>query len=326
MRSFEYASPTTKDQAVALLEGAWGGVEVLAGGSDLLSLMKDDVAQPKRVVNLKAIKELEGISFSRGAGLRLGALVTLDQLTENAQVRQHYPVLQEAAGEAASPQIRNLATLGGNLCQRPRCWYFRAGYGLLAKGENGESLVPQGDNRYHAILGNEGPAYFVHPSTIAPVLIVLQAKVHTHGPKGPRQIPAAEFFRVPKSESERENVLQPNEIVTEITVPAPGSVKAAAYEVRHREVFDWPLATAAVALTLDGRTVRAARIVLGHVAPVPWPAPEAEQALVGKAITEETALAAAEAAVAKAKALSRNGYKIQLARVAVKRAILQAAG
>ena len=152
------------------------------------------------------------------------------------------------------------------------------------------------------------------------MLIVLQAKVHTHGPKGPRQIPAAEFFRVPKSESERENVLQPNEIVTEITIPAPGSVKSAAYEVRRL------LATAAVALTLDGRTVRAARVVLGHVAPVPWPAPEAEQALVGKAITEETALAAAEAAVAKAKALSRNGYKIQLARVAVKRAILQAAG
>jgi xanthine dehydrogenase YagS FAD-binding subunit len=235
-------------------------------------------------------------------------------------------MLQEVASEAASPQIRNLATLGGNLCQRPRCWYFRAGYGLLARNEKGESLVPQGDNRYHAILGNEGPAYYVHPSTIAPVLIALQAKLGIHGPKGPRQIPAAEFFRIPKSEDEHENVLQPNEIITEVTIPPPGGVKTGSYEVRHREVFDWPLASAAVALTLNGKTVRAARIVLGHVAPVPWPAPEAEQALTGKTVSAETALAAAEAAVAKAKALSRNAYKIQLTRVAVKRAILQAAG
>jgi len=325
MRSFEYASPTTKEQAVALLDKTWGQTEMLAGGSDLLALMKDEILTPKRVINIKEIKELEGISFTPSAGLRVGALVTLDQLAENALIKQHYPALHMAAEEAASPQIRNVGTLGGNLCQRPRCWYFRSGFGLFAKDEGGE-LVPAGDNRYHAILGNDGPAYYVHPSSIAPVLIALAAKVKIYGSKGPRQVSAGEFFVVPKSEDERENVLQPNEIVTEITLPPPGGVKAANYEVRHREVFDWPLATAAVALTMNGKTVKSARVVLGHVAPIPWPSPEAEQAIIGKMITEEVAAEAANAALSKAKALSRNGYKIQLARVAVKRAILQAAG
>jgi len=326
VQSFEYASPTTVEQAVALLGSTWGQVELLAGGSDLLALMKDQIVTPKRLVNLKEIKELSGIQYSSSAGLRLGALVTIDQLAEHAQVRQRYPMLHYVATEVASPQIRNVGTIGGNLCQHPRCWYFRAGFGILAKDEKGEPLVPDGDNRYHAILGNEGPAYYVHPSTLAPVLIALMAKFKVYGPKGSRQVEAAQFFVTPKSEGERGNVLQPNEIITEVTLPPPGAVKSAAYEVRHREVFDWPLAMAAVALTLDGKRVKAARVVLGHVAPVPWPSPEAEAALVGKTISEEVAAEAGNAAVAKAKPLSQNGYKVQLARVAVKRAILQAAG
>lgn len=326
MDSFEYASPTTVAQAVELLDKSWGRVEVLAGGSDLLALMKDHVVTPKRLVNLKEIKELSGIQYSASTGLRLGALVTIDQLAEDAQVKQHYPALHWAAEEVASPQIRNVGTVGGNLCQRPRCWYFRSGFGTLAKDESGAPLVPEGDNRYHAILGNDGPALYVHPSTLAPVYIALMAKIKIQGPKGPREVTADKFFVTPKSDSERETVLQPNEIITEITLPPPGSVKCASYEVRHREVFDWPLATASVALTLDGKRVTKARVVLGHVAPVPWLSPEAEAALVGKTISEEVAAAAGVAALAKAKPLSHNAYKVQVARVAVKRAILQAAG
>ena len=325
MDSFEYASPTTVEQALALLDKSWGQTEVLAGGSDLLALMKDYIVTPKRLVNIKGIKELEGIQFNASTGLRLGALVTIDQLAENAQVKQHYPMLHYAAEEVASPQIRHVGTIGGNLCQRPRCWYFRSGFGVLAQ-EKGEPLVPSGDNRYHAILGNDGPAYYVHPSTLAPVYIALMGKIKIQGPRGAREVAADKFFIAPKSENERETVLQPGEIVTEVTLPPPGNVKTAAYEVRHREVFDWPLASAAVALTMDGRRVRAARVVLGHVAPIPWVSEEAAAALVGKTISEEVAAEAGNAAVAKAKPLSQNGYKVQLTRVAVKRAILQAAG
>lgn len=326
MQKFEYASPTTKAQAVALLGNSWGASEALAGGSDLLSLMKDFVATPKRVVNLKNIKELEGIKYSSGTGLRIGALTTIDELADSAQVKQNYPGLHQAANEVASPQIRNQGTLGGNLCQRPRCWYFRQGFGLFAKGENGEPLVPGGDNRYHAILGNEGPAYYVHPSTLAPVLIALMAKINIYGPKGARQVAAEQFFVTPKTDAERETVLMANEIVTDVIIPPPAGMRSHIYEVRHREVFDWPLATAALAVKLDGKKVTAARLVLGHVAPVPWPMPSAAQMLVGKTISEELAEEVGKAALAQAKPLSGNAYKVQLARVAVKRAIMQAAG
>src|SRR3954464_13311233 len=183
MRAFEYATPQTKEQAVGLLGTTWGGTEILAGGTDLLALMKADVVHPKRLVNIKGISDLNGIRAS-GGGLRIGALTTLGDLADNAEVMHGYPALAEAVNEAASPQIRNMATMGGNLCQRPRCWWFRNGFGLLAM-QNGKSLVLTGDNRYHAILGNDGPAYFVSPSTIAPALIAQNAKVRILGPNGP---------------------------------------------------------------------------------------------------------------------------------------------
>ena len=325
MQKFEYASPTTMQQAVALLGNQWGEAEVLAGGTDLLALMKDYVASPKRLVNIKDIKELKGITMT-ASGLRLGALVTFEEILDNAQIKRNYAAIWQAVAGVTSPQIRNMGTAGGDLCQRPRCWYYRAGYGLLAKDEKGKALVPDGDNRYHAIFGNEGDAKFVNPSSLAPALISFMAKIKVAGPKGSREIAADKFFVAPKSETEREYALAPNEIVTDILIPAASGVKSATYEVRQREVLDWPLATASVALKLDGKTVKSAKIVLGHVAPVPVDSEAAAQALIGKTVTEETAEAAGVAAVANAKALSRNGYKIQLAKVAVKRAILQAAG
>src|SRR5438270_3455744 len=321
MRPFEYVSPTTKAQAVSRLASNWGQAEILAGGTDLLALMKDDVVAPKRLVNIKDIRDLTGVTYN-AQGLRIGALTNLGDLADDANVRKNYPALSDALIEAASPQIRNMATLGGNLCQRPRCWFFRTGHGLLGQAEDGKSLVLQGDNRYHAILGNSGPAYFVSPSTIAPVLISYQAKVRIQGAKGTREIPLEKFFVTPKTNAEREHDLQPNEIVTEIVVPAPARIRAAHYEVRQKEAFDWPYATAAVALVMNGSNVQSARVVLGHVAPVPWVSAEAAQALVGKIITPESADAAAKAALSGAKSLGRNKEKILLARVAVKRAIL----
>ncbi|HLN57975.1 MAG TPA: FAD binding domain-containing protein, partial [Thermoanaerobaculia bacterium] len=239
MRPFEYASARTKAQAVGLLGASFDQAEVLAGGSDLLALMKDDIIRPRRLVSIKEIPELHEIRAAEG-GLSIGALRTLSELAEDREVRRRYPALWQALDEAASPQIRNVATLGGNLCQRPRCWYFRGGHGLLAKGPGGESLVVKGDNRYHAILGNSGPAYFVSPSTIAPVLVAYGARVRIHGPKGDRDLPVEKFFRVPQSEAEREHDLQPGEIVTEIVLPSASGTQGANYEVRQKEAFDWP--------------------------------------------------------------------------------------
>lgn len=321
MRAFEYTSPTTRQQAVELLSGE---ANVLAGGTDLLSLMKDDVVAPKRVVNIKEIRELNGVHYGP-RGMQIGALTSLGDLADNPLVKQHYPAFADALVEAASQQIRNMATIGGNICQRPRCWYFRSGFGLTPKTPDGKSLVEAGDNRYHAILGNDGPALFVSPSSIVPAMIAYGARIRIAGPKGSREAALDKFFKVPQAEGEREHDLQANEIVTDIFLPPPALGRYAHYEVRQKESFDWPLALAAVALHMSGGTVRSARVVMGYVAPVPWVSEGAAQALVGKSVTEETAKAAGDAAVSQAKPLSHNGYKVQLARVAVKRAILQAA-
>jgi xanthine dehydrogenase YagS FAD-binding subunit len=324
MRAFEYVSPTTKEQAASLLGTSGDEASILAGGTDLLALMKDDVARPKRLVNIKGIAELKGIRFDATRGLRIGALATLQELADDARVRKDYPAIAQAVDGVRSPQIRAMGTAGGDLCQRPRCWYYRAGFGLLGQDANGKSMVTEGDNRYHAILGNEGPAYFVSPSSLAPALIALGATIKVFGAKGARDIPAEKFFLTPKSATDREQDVKPGEIVTEILVPPPTG-RSATYEIREREALDWPLATASVVLKTSGASIQSARVVLGHVAPVPWRSQDAEAALAGKSVNEDVAQAAGDAAVKSARALSGNAYKIQLARVAVKRALLEAA-
>lgn len=320
MNSFEYANPTTLQEALGLLSATWGQADVLAGGTDLLSLMKDHLHEPKRVVNIKNVKELEGISKTAN-GLRIGALVTLDELAKNADVKASFKSLADAAAGVPSPQIRHMGTVGGDLCQRPRCFYYRQGLGLLGM-KDGKSLIPEGDNRYHSIFG-EGPAYFVSASSLGPALIALNARVKLVSAKGPREVPVAKFFVAPKDEASREIALQPNEILTEIIVPN-ATLKTSTYEVRQKEALDWPLAAAAVALEMNGNAVKSARIVLGHVGPTPVEAAAAAKTLVGKSITAATAEAAGKAAVAGAKPLSGNAYKLTLAKVAVKRALLDA--
>jgi xanthine dehydrogenase YagS FAD-binding subunit len=323
MQAFEYVTASKRDQVSTLL-GENGSI--LAGGTDLIALMKDDIVTPRRLVNIKQIDGLRGVSYQSGSGLRIGALVTLAELSESTHDLAAYPVLTEAAIEAASPQIRNLATIGGNMCQRPRDWYFRNGMGLLAM-RDGKSLLREGDNRYAAILGNDGSALFVSPSTLAPVLIALGAKIRLYSAKsGARELPLEKFFVIPTADGQREHDLKPDEMVVELIVPPPSkSLKASSYEVRQRAAFEWPMAHAAVALEMDGNTVKSARIVLGQVAPVPWVSEEATAALVGKPVNNDNAMAAANAAVSKAKPLSHNKYKVTLAKVAVKRAVLNAA-
>jgi xanthine dehydrogenase YagS FAD-binding subunit len=328
MQAFEYVSPASKEQVATLLAG---NGSILAGGTDLLALMKDDVVAPKRLVNIKNIESMRGITYQPGNGLRIGALTTIAELAEAKSELAMYPALLEAANEAASPQIRNLATVGGNMCQRPRCWYFRNGMGLISISPDGKSMVVEGDNRYAAILGNFGPAYFVSPSTLAPVLIAYGAKIRLYSSNSPgsgvRELALEDFFVIPKSANELEHDLKPGEMVMEIVVPpAAQNTRAASYEVRQRAAFDWPLVHAVAVLEMDGNNVKSARIVLGQVAPIPWRSLGSDQALTGKTVTTESAMEAAKAAVERAKPLSHNRYKIALTKVAVKRAILQAAG
>ena len=325
MRAFEYANPTSVQEAVRLLGSSAGESAVLAGGTDLLSLMKDYVVTPGRLVNIKSIEDLQGVSYDSDNGLSIGAVVTLDELAAQDSVQTHYPALIQALDGIRSAQIQAAGTVGGDLCQRPRCWYFRRGFGLLAQ-MNGKSMVADGDNRYHAILGNAGPAQFVNASSLAPALIALGAKVTIQGVSGSQEIALQDFFQTPGSQGERENVLAPNEILTRIAVPAASGSRNATYEVREKEALDWPLAAASVSLVQNGGGVGQASVVLGHVAPVPWVSEKAGMALQGKAVSRESAENAGNAAVEGARALSRNKYKIQLARVAVKRAVLRAAG
>jgi xanthine dehydrogenase YagS FAD-binding subunit len=321
MQSFAYANPTTLQEALGQLGARWGEADVLAGGTDLLALMKEHIHTPKRVVNIKNIKELEGIQKTAD-GLRIGALVTMDELAKNADVKAGYKSLADAAAGIPSPQIRHMGTAGGDLCQRPRCWYYRQGFGLLAM-KDGKSLVPDGENKYHAIF-RSGPAYFVSASSLGPALVALGAKVKLASAKGTRELPVAKFFLTPASDTAREIALRPDEILTEIIVPA-AAPQNATYEVRQKEALDWPLAVAAVSVTMKGNVVSAARVVLGHVAPTPVESIAAARALVGKPLNAANAEAAGKAAVADAKPLSQNAYKVTLAKVAVKRALLEAA-
>jgi len=323
MEKFEYANPASLQEALSLLGSTWTEAAVLAGGTDLISLMKDGVYAPKRLVNVKTIKDLSGLTAGK-EGVRIGATYTIDDLAENPTIRLQYPALYEAARGIASPQIRNMGTVGGDLCQRPRCWYFRAGYGLRPVAGD-KSLIAVGENRYHAIFGSN-PVYFVSASSFGPPLIALGAKAKIASPDGKRDLPVEQFFVVPQSESDREIALKPNEVLTGIEVPLTANLKSATYEIREREAIDWPLATASVALKMKGNTVESGRIVLGAVGPTPYVATAASQMLAGMAINEQSAEQIGKAAVADAKPLSQNGYKVQLAKVAVKRALLQATG
>lgn len=322
MKAFEYAGPTSLDDALTLMGGE--SAAALSGGTDLLGRMKDYVTSPARVVYLKDVKALSGIDWDPNVGLTIGAGTTLTQVCDHAGIREHLPALRQATLEVGTPQIRNMASVGGNLLQRPRCWYFRTGHGLLAQS-GGKSMARDGDNRYHAIFMTDGPALYVHPSSLAVPLIALGAKATIQGAKGTRSIPVQDLYQVPKKETDGELTIAPGELLVNVIVP-PGAGKNASYEARQKRAHDWPLVMASVNLSMDGETVKSARVVLYGVAPVPWRSEPAEKAVTGKAITHDTATAAGAAAVEGAKPLSMNAYKVALTRTVVKRALLEAVG
>jgi xanthine dehydrogenase YagS FAD-binding subunit len=321
LKRFAYVDAVNEREVLAALSPERNRSVPIAGGVDLIALMKDFIVSPERLVN---VKQLDSTIATGDGGLRIGAAALLVDLAENATVRRLYPALATMAEQTGPPQVMHQGTVGGNIMQRPRCWYFRNEEFLCLKKGGSRCHAVEGENAYHAIFG-DGPCHIVHPSDLAVAIVAYGGRIRVAGPAGAREIDAAEFFQMPNVNLYGETVLQPNEILTHVLLPAPPA-RSASYSVRMRRSADWPLATAAVTLAMDNDTVLSARIVLGAVAPVPWRAPAAERALVGKAITEGSAADAALTAVAGARALSGNGYKIQIAKTAVKRAILKAAG
>jgi xanthine dehydrogenase YagS FAD-binding subunit len=299
----------------------------IAGGQDLLTTMKDYTSRPARLVNLKHIRGLDRITLN-ARGLTIGALVTLSELEEHAGVRKSFPGLAEAAHSIATPQIRNLGTVGGNLCQRPRCWYFRLEEVVCLKKGGSECYAASGENKYNAIIAG-GPSYIVHPSDLAPMLLALGARVTVSGAAGKRVIPLDKFFTLPSEGNiRRENVLQNDDIITEIFVPASALAARSTYlKFKERESLDFALASVAAAVQLaPDRTVRDARLVLGGVAPIPWRVPAAEKFLVGKELKSDVLAEAAKIALADAKPLEKNAYKVPLTQTLVRRALAKIGG
>ena len=323
MKAFSYVNAANEKEAISALSSERGRILPLAGGMDLISLMKDYVAQPERLVNVKNLDRR--IQRLPDGSMRIGAAVTIAELVAHAELSKAYPAFVQAAEEVGTPQIRNAGTVGGNLNQRPRCWYYRnEEFNCLKKGGS-RCFAVDGENQYHAIFG-DGPCHIIHPSSLAGPAIALDARFRIAGPSGEREVSAAEYFVMPDKNMFGETILAPNELLTHVTLPPPRGARNATYEVRFKQSHDWPLAAASVALTVSGQTIKAARVVLGAVAPIPWRSAAAEAALAGKPLTEETANLAADAAVTTAKPMSRNAYKVRIARTAVKRAIMKAGG
>jgi len=321
--SFAYVRPRSTDEAVDQLQEE--GAHLHAGGTDLLGCLRDGVFGASKVVSLSALDDLHGIRETADGGLRLGALTTITEVAESPVVHDRHPGLAQAASEVASPQLRHQGTIGGNLCQRPRCWYYRGEFHCAKKG--GElCYAVDGENRYHAIFGG-GPCHIVHPSDTAPMLLALGASVKTVAPGGGRTIPLADFFQLPVDNLSGENVLERGEIVTEVWIPPSAAGLRSSYrKVRERGAWDFALTSVALALRLDGRRVEEANVVLGGVAPIPWRSEPAEAALAGRELDADAAADAGRAATEGAEPLEQNGYKVPLVRGTVESSLLALAG
>lgn len=322
MRSFEYASARSLDETFALLgQDAGGAIRPLAGGTDLLTLMKAEIATPTQLVDIKRVAELPRTIDETAAGVRIGALTTLSAIESNATLLARYTALPEAVAAAATPQLRNMATLGGNLLQRPRCWYFRnALFDCWLKGGT-ECQARDGENEYHAIF-DASPCVAVHPSDPPAALVALDATVRLRGPQGERTVALADFFAPPTPERRTENRLGADELILDVTIPTPVAGTRSTYlKAMDRKVWSFALVGLAAVLRVEDGRIAAARLVLSGVANVPWRAEAAEQLLLGAAPDDATFARAAEAALADAAPLAHNAYKVPLAQALIRRAL-----
>jgi xanthine dehydrogenase YagS FAD-binding subunit len=323
MNSFVLADCTTVDAALAQLKD---GAVVKAGGIDLLERMKNGTVQPTRLVNIRKISALHGIQETEN-GLTIGALSTLTEISEHPVVQSQYQILSDACGHAATPHIRNMATLGGNLLQPVQCWYYRsADFQCIRKGKD-FCFAFTGLNQYHAIM-DYGTCPAVAPSSSAVALLGLNAGIElTSAKNGKRTVPIGEFYVQPDANPTKFTVIQPDELLTAVMIPKPAPGTRSAYQkYGEKESFDWAIADAGVILEMDGNTCRRAVITMGAASPIVRRSAEAEGMLAGKPITEELARAAGKSAMANVQPLTMNGYKVELFSVAIYRTILLAAG
>lgn len=323
MKSFSNFNPRSLQATLSLLKESRQGGEIVSlagGGSDLLGMIKEERIAPDVVVNLKNVASLQGIEAGSN-GVRIGGVVTMDELSRHPLIRSKYTVLAEAAGSVATPQIRNVGTVAGNVCQRPWCWYYREGFPCFKNGgDRCFSIV--GENQFNAIFGG-GPSYIVHPSDTAPALIALDARFRIVGPDEERWVPALEFFILPREDVSRENVLGEDEVLAEIQLPPVAADEKSTYvKVMDREAWTHAVVSVAMSLQLRGGICRKARVVLGGVAPIPWHLPEVEQMLEGNRVSSELASQAGKTAVSGAQALSKNSYKIPLTEALVRRTLI----
>ena len=324
MNRFAYARAATVSEA---LDALGEGCLPLAGGTDLLSMAKEDLIAPECLVDIKRLPGLDGIE-EKEDGLHIGAMVRLSVLANDPAVTgcAELACLYEALLHTASPQLRHMATLGGNLLQRPHCWYFRNKLTHCLRKGGQTCYAFRGENKYHAILGG-GPCYIVHGSDPAVALLALDASVTVVGPDGERTVPLSEFYLLPREDAHREVALAPGELLTEVTVPIPPTGARGTYhKVAERQSWDFGLVTAAVLVVLQGDVVESARVTMGGVAPVPWRAIESEQALAGQPLSDAAIEAAALAATSGARLLQDNAYKIELAQGVVRQALRSVQG
>ena len=319
IRNFAYVRAGSVAEAVKAL--GTKGAKLHAGGTDLMGCMRDEVFQVEKVVSIGDLKELKGISARPDGGVRIGALTTIAEVAADPSITGKYTVLAQAASEVASPQLREQGTIGGNLCQRPRCWYFRGDFHCARKGGD-TCYAVEGENQYHVIFGG-GPCFFVHPSDTAVALAALQAQLIIAGPSGSKTVRIENFFLGPDKSIEKENILAPNEIVTEVHLPPiGGKVRSSYRKIRARLAWDFALTSVGMVLQFDNGNVGKARIVLGGVAPYPWRVPAAEKLLIGKKLDSSLAAAAGQAASEGANPMADNAYKVEMVKGAVEESIL----
>jgi xanthine dehydrogenase YagS FAD-binding subunit len=307
---FAYTRPGTLKEAVRHL--AEEGARVHAGGTDLLGCLRERIFDVRKIVSLNGLSGLQGIEKTAGGGLKIGALTTISAVSEHPAVRKRFTALAEGATEVASPQLRNQGTIGGNLCQKPRCWYYRGEFDCLRKG-GGTCFAAGGENQFHCIFGSDDRCYIVHPSDTAPALVALDAKLEIAGPNGNRRTAVEDFHVLPADDVARETWLEHGEVVTAVRIPPPRPGLRSTYrKVRARRSWDFALAGAALALQFDGDRVADGRVVLSGAAPVPWRSRAVESAIRGRPLDAKTIAAAAEAVVETARPLAQNAYKIPL--------------
>jgi xanthine dehydrogenase YagS FAD-binding subunit len=324
MRPFDYASPRAIDDAVALLahsgNGGGGGSHALAGGTDLLTLMKADLLAPSHLVDIKRLAELDDRIADGPDGLTIGALATLAQIEDEPLIQALAPALAEAVALAATPQLRNMATIGGNLLQRPRCWYFRNPRVECWLKGGGDCPAREGENQLHALF-DVSPCVAVHPSDPAAALVALDASVHVRGARGERELPLSELFAPPTDERRTETIIAGDELIVFLRIPPLDGARSTYLKAMERKIWAFALVGVAALMRLEENRIVDARLVLGGVAPLPWRAQAAERVLIGAEVGAEVFARAADAALDGATALAHNGYKIPLAKTLVRRAL-----